>query len=287
MMGLKNSRYLFLAALAVIALSIGLCGCGASPGDSSVKDTQVVARINAYKMTVADFKDEVELVLSSKFLMVEPNEAKDDLLDELLTRNVLLQEAQRQNLDKQTAFMKEIEGYWEQSLLKLLLEKKTAELAENIVIDDSEVINEYRKMQHRVRARLLMFSDQAAAQRLAQAKSAKFPAVLKSVEDKVISGHAAQWWSLGDLPNYLEDALFALRPGQLSPVIKCGQNWAVIKVLEEEKIEIEPFRKLTKVIRSNIHKRKKEAALDAWIATLRRGATVKVDKKVLRAINLK
>jgi len=64
----------------------------------------------------------------------------------MITRNVLLQEAQEQNFDKDKAFMKEIEKYWEQALLKLLIKKKSAELARTIRVTDEEVKAEYDRL---------------------------------------------------------------------------------------------------------------------------------------------
>ena len=106
-----------------IILSMGIClglavyGCGSQKSPSS--DEKIIAKINNYNMTTEDFRDSARSVSGTK----------DDILDQLITKNILIQEAQKENFDKDKAFMKEIQRYWEQALLKILIKKKTAEFS--------------------------------------------------------------------------------------------------------------------------------------------------------------
>ncbi len=106
----------------------------------------LVARINNYEMTVDDFKAEARTASVNRYASGTEEAAKEELLEEMITRNVLLQEAQEHNFDKDKAFMKEIEKYWEQSLLKLLIKKKSDELARTIRVTDEEVRGEYDRL---------------------------------------------------------------------------------------------------------------------------------------------
>jgi len=109
-----------------LAVILGIAGCCCRKGTDSGAD--IVAEINKYKMTVEDFRDEARLTAATKYLPADREKAKEELLDEIITKKVLLEEAQRQNFDKNKPFMKEIERYWEQALLKLLIKKKMGEL---------------------------------------------------------------------------------------------------------------------------------------------------------------
>ena len=130
---MKNTRMVMVSLMVALIFS-SIYGCENkrpfAPGSG-----KIVARINNYVMTADDFKDEAKPVLSNKNLDADPYTAKKQLLGELITKEVLLQEAQRQNFDKDRAFMKEIERYWEQALLKLLIKKKTEELSKSVVAD--------------------------------------------------------------------------------------------------------------------------------------------------------
>jgi hypothetical protein len=90
-------------------------------------------------MTVADFKGEARTSLYNLPRGGDPIKAKRELLDNLITKKILIQEAQRENFDKEKSFMKEIERYWEQALLKLLLKKRTEEFSRSVTVDERDI----------------------------------------------------------------------------------------------------------------------------------------------------
>lgn len=96
-------------------------------------------------MTIEDFKDEAGLI-GPAGSSADREKAKEIMLDEMITKQLLLQEAQRQNFDKDRAFMKEIQRYWEQALLKFLYKKKVKELSGAVKVDEREVMDEYKRL---------------------------------------------------------------------------------------------------------------------------------------------
>lgn len=136
------SKKILLFTLVVLVFAAGCADNkkGASP------EEKVIARIGNYKLTVADFKDGLKTTMAQKSLATDPVKAKEDILEELIIRKVLVQEAQKENFDKERSFMNEIERYWEQALIKLLLKKKLQEISRMIHVDRSEIVNEYDKM---------------------------------------------------------------------------------------------------------------------------------------------
>jgi len=123
---------------------IYLSGCGSNSGD--LKSKVVIARINNYILTDEDFKNEAGSKKTARRFSKDGKVSRKLVLNEMIEKQVLLQEAQRQNFDKDSLFMKEIEHYWEQALLKLLLKKKTGELSRNISVTDDEIKKEYEIM---------------------------------------------------------------------------------------------------------------------------------------------
>lgn len=131
--------------LFVLIVFMCVSGCAKSKEPASAED-KVIAKINDYKLTVADFNDGLKTTMAQRFLAADPENAKKDILEELILRNILIQEAQKENFDKERSFMRQIEKYWEQALVKSLLKKKLQEVSGMIHADKKEITDEYNKM---------------------------------------------------------------------------------------------------------------------------------------------
>ena len=61
---------------------------------------------------------------------------KNDLLDSAITRELLLQEAQRQAIDKEPSFSASLKSFYEQSLIKVLLDRQYQNTEANVTEDE-------------------------------------------------------------------------------------------------------------------------------------------------------
>ena len=141
MIGVNKTKSFLIIFLFTMSMLFNF-GCGSNVNNKA-DGAKIVAIINDYHLTANDFREEANITYPSMYLSQSGEEEKEELLDDIITKKILLQEAQKQNFDKDRAFMKEIERYWEQALLKLLIQKKTQELAKNINITEKEVRDEY------------------------------------------------------------------------------------------------------------------------------------------------
>lgn len=125
----------------IISAVLFLTGC--SSGNNNAEN-KVVAQINKYKMTVEDMKYEFKNAPYDEIAALKTERGRKEYLDGLIEKEVLLQEAQRQGIEREKDFMKSIENYWEQALLRILLERKSKEIASSVNVYDNE-IEEYYK----------------------------------------------------------------------------------------------------------------------------------------------
>ena len=70
-------------------------------------------------------------------------------LDELIRKKLILREAERAGLHKNPEFLRDIQLFWEQGLLKIVFSQKTKELATSVNVTDDEVKDYYRKHKER------------------------------------------------------------------------------------------------------------------------------------------
>jgi len=127
--------------IGILLASVALAGCSAGGGG----DERVVAQVNDYKMTVEDLKYELKNVPYDDASLLETEKGRLDYINRLLEKEILLQEAQKKGLDREKEFMRSIENYWEQALLRLLLQKKSNEISGLIHVYDNEIDEYYRE----------------------------------------------------------------------------------------------------------------------------------------------
>ncbi|MFA6281071.1 MAG: hypothetical protein WCY05_01050 [Candidatus Omnitrophota bacterium] len=128
------------AAMIAIAVMVS-AGCAKKPDKS-----QVVAQVNNYQVTIDDFKEGARMTM--------PCASKEKILQDIIAKELLLEEAQKMNLDKDKKFMKEIENYWKQALTKRIIERKGNEFLAAAKVSDEEIKTEYKRMEQEAGAKL-------------------------------------------------------------------------------------------------------------------------------------
>jgi len=124
----------------LITLFFLIAGC--SSGDNNAEN-KVVAQINKYKMTIDDLMYEFKNSPYDEAALLKTEDGRKQYMNSIIEKEVLLQEAQRQGIDREKDFMKSIENYWEQALFKVLLERKSKEISGLIHVYDNEIEEYY------------------------------------------------------------------------------------------------------------------------------------------------
>lgn len=128
----KSIAFLLLLILAV-------SGCG----KPAPKDKQIIAKINNYEIAKEEFDDEFRL---SPYSRNASFNSRKEFLNTLINRKLILQDAEAKGIDRDKDFLKAVERFWEQSLLKLVLERKTNEIAGAVTVTDKEIEALYNKL---------------------------------------------------------------------------------------------------------------------------------------------
>jgi len=99
-----------------------------------------VVSIGDIKITKTEFEKDF-----AKFNLSKPDtkEARREFLDNLINRKLILKEAETKGFDREGSFLENVQDFWEQSLLKIAVDKKARELFLTIKIDDAEIRDFY------------------------------------------------------------------------------------------------------------------------------------------------
>jgi len=138
MADMKKGLFLFL----MIALS-GLLVCCSK---EKAEKPKVLAVINDYELTLDDFESQLadELELDQDFKLTK--EAKHSFLEGLIKKQLLIQEAKKMKLDTKEDFVRAIQRYWESTLIKNLIEIKSAEIDKKIYASQEEIQARYEQL---------------------------------------------------------------------------------------------------------------------------------------------
>lgn len=118
-------------------LALLLLGCSNQPPQS-----KILAKVNNYTITQKEFEEEFK---QSPYIRQDTVVSRTEFLNYFIGRKLILQDAGVNDLDKDKDFLKMIEKYWEQSLLKLTLDRKTKEIAGSVFVSDKEIEEAYNR----------------------------------------------------------------------------------------------------------------------------------------------
>ena len=112
--------------------------------ENKEKHTEL-AKINDYTLGLKEFQNQLaaEIEFDKDFKLTK--EAKKKFLEELIRKELLIQEAKRFNLDKKEKFVRAIERYWEYTLIKDLMDMKGKEISKRILVSQEEIEALYRE----------------------------------------------------------------------------------------------------------------------------------------------
>lgn len=256
-----------IAALVLSAVVAGTYSCGKKTGQEEV------AKVNGSSIHLKEF--EKELALASRR---DPNLAMDDkaveeVLNTMVDRKLLIQEAVKKGLSKDERFLDAIKTFWEQTLVRELIEVKEKEWAEKISVTDEEVMNYHARMAFRVTLKAASAKDEAEAVKFKERLYKGDDADIKGVETMTILAENIKTID----PLY---GAFGLNEGEAS-ALKSGKSAIAVKVIKKEPLKAPPLQEIAPRIKAKLLGEKKEAALEQWLDSIKASARIEIDKNKL------
>lgn len=274
---------------------------------------EVLARIGGETITVDDFRREMERRggrLPGQFATPEQRRA---LLSEMIDDKAVLASARAAGLDRDPEIQATLErlivgAYLRQALEPALAGVKVAE--EEVAAYYAAHRDEYRTPERRRVAWLfLAVSPKADAAQVemvrqraeaARAEAASLPATTMNLGEvaKKYSEDGATRYTGGELgwlvaeqaeryrwgPDVVAATYALAAPGDLSPVLRHEKGFYFLKLVAREAAAPTPLEKLDAGIRARLLKERRQAARDAFFATLLEKLAVSIDEARLAAL---
>ncbi len=267
----------WIILLSLVLLGLGLLGCGKDP------DKQVLAQVNHTKIRAADLEREIDRLPFHSRAVLADRPGQERLLEEMVKRELLIQEADRRRLDSEPETKAKLEESRRGILLNTLL---TEEIFNKVQVSDADVRAYFDK--HRdeletseVHLKQILLKDAKEAEEIRERllKNESFEEVARKYSaDKATGSKGGDLGFLarGQMPPELEKAAFALKPQEVSRIIETPRGYHLLKLVERKKTVSINFDEAKDRLRPYAHAEKQREYLENWLKKLEKKAKVKV-----------
>lgn len=287
-----NARLVLnLTLVALTSLALTACqgkdsatSAPATPG----KDAKVLVTVNGANVTSEDFDREVKALPEYIRGMAETPQGKKEMLDTLVMRELILQQAAKDGIDKSKDVEEKMAELKKRIIVDTYLKKKVETDAK---ISDEELKSFYEKNQDKFKAgeqvrasHILVKSEQEAKDVQAQLKGgAKFEelAKAKSVDSSAAKGGDLGWFSKGNMVPVFEKTAFALKEGETSGIVKSEFGFHIIKLTGKRPAGTRPFEEAKDQIKSALLPQKQQQVFMQLKEDLRKGAKIEIKDQSL------
>lgn len=134
MRSFKNKiKYLFLGLVLFCGVFVASCS------EESTKSEEHLLKVNNYTLTERSFNSMLKFELDADRSFDLSGDTRVSFLNDIIRKQLFIQEAQQHNLDREENFRITIQRYWESTLIRNLLNKKGKQFREETAVTPEEV----------------------------------------------------------------------------------------------------------------------------------------------------
>lgn len=234
-----------------------------------------IAEVNGSPVFLKSFQKEVALAGKRDPNLKITQKSLEDVLDTMIDNKLLVQEAVKRGLSEDERFLETIKTFWEQTLIRQLIDVKTREWSTKLFVTDEEIKRHYEKMRWRITVRLYNAdtdeqADIAVKRMLNNEKAAGEETFGPLLVDTVQTNNALY-------------KAFDLNAGQAS-VLKGEGETVAVQVIKKEAADLPPLEEVYNRIKADLIEHKKQAALDEWLDDIEKSARIDINAKLLKKV---
>jgi peptidyl-prolyl cis-trans isomerase C len=283
-----------LRNFAVILSVLAACGCASNNAESAKKPEQkgqVLVDVNGTNITTEDFKKEVEILPPYLKPMTETPEGRKEMLDSMIVRELVLQEARKSGIEKSPAVVDRLEDLKKRVIIEAYWKQKVEEQAK---ISDADIQKFYDsnkekfKTGDQVRAsHILLKTEKEAQDVLAQLKAGgNFEDLARkySTDPAGAKGGDLGWFGKGSMIPEFEKAAFALKEGQISGIIKTKFGYHIIKLTGKRTAGTLPLAEVKDQIKAALLPEKQQEIFKKMRDELKKTAKYTINEAALKSL---
>jgi peptidyl-prolyl cis-trans isomerase C len=251
------------------------------------KKSPVLAKVGSVTITQSDLERKIGNL--PKQLHAVATERKKDLVDDMVSEELLLQEAKRRGLDK----LDDVKRLTEEADKKILVAKLIEqEIDKNSkAADPLEPLNYYDAHKEEFRAPLLLRASHILVKTEAEAKSLKSQLDLGADFEEMARAHSLDstakrggdlgFFQQGQLLPEFEQAVLKMKKGQIAGPVETRYGFHIIKLTDRVEPAIRDFDSVRKILEERLTLARRKKALKDFLDKLKTKTSVTLNEKAL------
>lgn len=269
-----------IARIALACALLAASACAQAASDES----PVLAVVNGKPITQSEFDVRWAELPESRQARYQREGGKKKFLDDMISRELLLQEARRMGLDQMTVVRERAQRYQEQ----LALDELMGEMARNHTQVTQEEMEDY----YMAHSSAVLATEHIRASQIIVPTAVQALEVRTQLENGGDFAKLAQKVSIdqatkfrgGDLGPYrkgaappeIEAAILTQNPGTVSEPIKVAAGFALVKVTSRDPLDARSAHIARERLRQELYAEKRRKQFEEFLVALRRKASVRM-----------
>jgi peptidyl-prolyl cis-trans isomerase C len=277
---IKNGFCLILLTLFLVIVSC------TKEGDNEMP----VAQVDKTPISLKKFNQQWARAAAMPQLNYQGPEGKQRLLDELVKRELILQEARRKGLDKDPALEEEVSTFRENLILQKFLK---TEIENKVTISDEEIkafydnnMNQMRSQEESQVSHILVKTEREAEDLLAKLKKgSRFDSLAKQYSidpGSRKSGGDMGFVKRGQFVPPFQAAMDQLQPGQTSGTVKTQFGYHIIKLHERREGKALSYPDIQASLKNQLLSQRRDKTFEELINQLKKSAKIEINKELLQ-----
>ncbi|TLN04346.1 peptidylprolyl isomerase, partial [bacterium] len=256
------------------------------------KEGKVLAEVNGKAITAEDFRKELERLPPYLKPMVQSAEGKKQLLDSMRVREIILEKAKKDGVDKSKEVADRLDDLRERLIVETYVKKKVEQEAK---VSDEEMKKFYDENKEKFKSgeqvqasHILVKTEKEAQDILAQLKKgASFEELAKkySTDSTAAKGGDLGWFSKGAMVPEFDKAAFGLKVGELSGIVKTQFGFHIIKVTGKRPAGVRTFDEVKEQIKANLLPAKQQEVFQKMQEDFKKDAKISIKEDALKDFN--
>jgi len=297
MINIKHNKTFILVSLILFLISFSFPILGMAAQETTSTETEattetdnfppetIVASFDEFTITLADLDSMWEKVPPEYLTQI----TKSDLLDQMITEKLMLQDAKAKDLANDDKIKKQIEDMTNQILVQALIERDVLNAVEVTDVEAEEYFTEnpeeFTEKEQVHLFNILVETEEEANAVLEELNSGKdFSEVAKekSAGPSADNGGDLGYISKGSIIPEIEDIIFSIEPEVFSEIVKTDYGFHILKISDKKPEELKEFETVKDIIIQTLLPEKQKTAFENLVNELKANANIELNEEPLK-----